>query len=446
MSETYLVPGNTWLTIAPGTWAGQSFTPLETHTLDYIDLDLTLWASWWRHLYEIYETTLIGHPTGTPIASNYWCAKPFHTVTGSGRHRIGMSSVQLNAQTTYALVIRCDPTDDAFTIFWNYQKDTGNYPRGRRLYSPTAGASWIIYPDDDHIFGEFGQPPAPPPFSPPPIENFAVMDIQFLPYPDGLIITVATNDPCHLTCYWTDVKPQTHYQERVVRGASVPWSTYFCFVAWNTVEQQEEGDTLYHTFVITPWPYCVTKWFTFRGEVDEVVSPSVGPIFSHHNTTPGYSLFQHLNVGCTSPYKFSDTNWVAQTFTVATPHNIGLLRLKLSRDAYPGVCYASIKHTDAMGYPTGGDLVAVSFNGDLLPAYPLYETLSIYLPITALEANTYAIVLKAPFGGAGIDLAWWGDASSPPYVGGSFFRYRYFTDTWVPILTRDGFFEDWGYV
>ncbi|GAG83791.1 unnamed protein product, partial [marine sediment metagenome] len=46
----------------------------------------------------------------------------------------------------------------------------------------------------------------------------------------------------------------------------------------------EAGDTLYHTFIIPEWEYCQTKWFTFRGEVDDILSPSVGPIFEHHHS------------------------------------------------------------------------------------------------------------------------------------------------------------------
>jgi len=290
MSEAYLVPGNALLTIAPGQWAAQTFTPLETHVLDYIDLQLMRWAAPWDHLYEIYHTDADGLPTGTPISTYQSYVKPLKGITYLGRHRYKMSPVTLYFGVTYAIVIRVDPADPIFTIFWQYEQWTGNYPRGERLLSNNNGVTWMKFPTDDHIFAEFGDPPLPKPEPPPPIEHFAVMDLIQTPTPTGISITIPTNVPCHLTCYWTDKKPLKHHTSRVVRGKAVPWKTYFCFVAWHEVKQTEDGDTLYHTFDLSPWAECETRWLTFRGTVDEVLSPSVGPIFEKHCDTHLYEL------------------------------------------------------------------------------------------------------------------------------------------------------------
>lgn len=115
------------------------------------------------------------------------------------------------------------------------------------------------------------------------MNNFAVLDITYLHFTLYILISNTTNNPCHLTCYYTDKTPLRHKTSRTERGLTLPWGAYFCFVAWLSVEQVEAGDTLTHTFRIPDWSYCQTKWFAFRGTVAEVLSPSVSPIFAHHH-------------------------------------------------------------------------------------------------------------------------------------------------------------------
>ncbi len=134
------------------------------------------------------------------------------------------------------------------------------------------------------------------------MNNFAVLTIAYSHTATSIIITITTNNPCHLTCYYTDKKPLKHHTTRIVRGLEVPWGVYFCFVAWKAVEQNEPGDTLYHTFTIPEWSYCQTKWFTFRGTVDEVLSPSVGPIFMHHHHYTTFYEAQLLHNASTACY------------------------------------------------------------------------------------------------------------------------------------------------
>ena len=64
---------------------------------------------------------------------------------------------------------------------------------------------------------------------------------------------------------------------------TLPWGVYYCFVAWQSVEQTEAGDTLIHTFEVPDWSYCQIKWLAFRGTVAGELSPSVSPIFKHHH-------------------------------------------------------------------------------------------------------------------------------------------------------------------
>ncbi|MBA7590752.1 hypothetical protein ES708_32889 [subsurface metagenome] len=115
------------------------------------------------------------------------------------------------------------------------------------------------------------------------MNNFAVLNIAYLPTPTSLFFYNTTNNPCHLTCYYTDKEPGRHRTARNQRGLTLPWGAYYCFVAWQTIEQIEAGDTLIHTFEIPEWTYCQTKWFAFRGTVSSVLSPSVSCLFQYHH-------------------------------------------------------------------------------------------------------------------------------------------------------------------
>ncbi|MBA7590331.1 hypothetical protein ES708_32446 [subsurface metagenome] len=115
------------------------------------------------------------------------------------------------------------------------------------------------------------------------MNNFAVLTIAYSPAPTTLPLSIETNNPCHLTCYYTDKKPGSHRTARNQRGLTLPWGVYYCFVAWQSVEQTEPGDTLTHTFEIPDWSYCQTKWFAFRGTVAGEASPSVSCIFKKHH-------------------------------------------------------------------------------------------------------------------------------------------------------------------
>ncbi|GAI61656.1 unnamed protein product, partial [marine sediment metagenome] len=122
------------------------------------------------------------------------------------------------------------------------------------------------------------------------LQHFAVLTIAYSHTATSVIITITTNNPCHLTCYYTDKEPGSHRTARNQRGLTLPWGVYYCFVAWQSVEQIEPGDTLTHTFQVPAWSYCQTKWFAFRGTVAGQLSPSVSPIFQHHH--PGLPIVE----------------------------------------------------------------------------------------------------------------------------------------------------------
>ncbi len=113
------------------------------------------------------------------------------------------------------------------------------------------------------------------------MSNFAVLDLAYTHYDAGIYICVKTDVPCHLTCYHTTSAPRRHRTSQNQRGLTLPWGVYFCFVAWQSLEQEQEGDTIYHLFNVYPWMVLTTKWFAFRGTINGELSPSVSPIFEH---------------------------------------------------------------------------------------------------------------------------------------------------------------------
>ncbi len=114
------------------------------------------------------------------------------------------------------------------------------------------------------------------------IPRWAPLDIQQTWDANEATIVLTTNVPCHLWMYWTNKQPWVHRRSRIVRGLAVPWAAYWCFVVWEMNEQQEEGDTLIHTFIKPDWKYCETRWFAFHGTISGETSPSDSPIFSKH--------------------------------------------------------------------------------------------------------------------------------------------------------------------
>ena len=116
--------------------------------------------------------------------------------------------------------------------------------------------------------------------------HFAVLTIAYANSADGVIITVTTNNPCHLWLRISDHMPQKHLHAAASRGALVQTYIDQCFVAYTDIEQTEPGDTLVHTFEVTPWATCNTKWFYFWGTVAGDSSPSASPLFVYHRKGP----------------------------------------------------------------------------------------------------------------------------------------------------------------
>ena len=277
------------------------------------------------------------------------------------------------------------------------------------------------------------------------MNNFAVLNIAYTPAPTALSFVVETNNPCHLTCYYTDKEPGRHRTARNQRGLTLPWGAYYCFVAWKTVEQTEPGDTLIHTFEIPDWSYCQTKWFAFRGTVAGVLSPSVSCLFKYHHPGPLPTRYEHYIINDDDEKAIFDRHWRGQSFTPSTAHKITSVKLLLSRVLLPGQVTASIRAA-TYGKPIGPDLCSGTFNGNTLTTEEAGEWKEIIFGIQPLllPATIYAIVIRAIYGDGSNNLRWRDDNTSPVYPGGLYLTSENSGTSWDRWRETDMMFEEWG--
>jgi len=187
---------------------------------------------------------------------------------------------------TYALI--ASVTDCPVTTGYKLMADTTSppYTGGKAWFSDDSGVTWSEIPGIDFMFQIWGYPSPPSDPPSPTISNWAPITYTKALVEDAYWIQVTTDIPVHLFMRYTLTKPLTHPVALFRRGISLPNATRFCFVNWHENEQEEEGDTLIHTFYKPNWPICQTRWFYFIGTKQTEESPSASPIFTHHREQP----------------------------------------------------------------------------------------------------------------------------------------------------------------
>lgn len=287
MTEAYTAGGDAWQTCRFPERGGQTFRPIKTHTLYYVDLQLKGDVFVGQIVVQIYNADTRHKPKDDMISDSYgYLPAPLYPFIPT-RCRIKMRPVELVEGEYYCIVLHSVGSLPYTPIQWRFDTAEAEYWRGMRIFSADGGGTWTVYPGSDFIFTEFGCPPGLPVPIKPPVEKFVPTFFDHTAFDTGVCIGLATNSPVHLTLYVTSQEPRKHPVTRYVRGIDVPWYTYFCFVSWIPVEQREAGDTLYHSFAVPNWPTGDKRWMVARGDVNDVISPSVTPVFSLVNT--GYS-------------------------------------------------------------------------------------------------------------------------------------------------------------
>lgn len=146
-----------------------------------------------------------------------------------------------------------------------------------------------------------------------PVDRWFITSITQTHMLGGFKIVVNTDAPCHLHLYWTSHQPWTHRTSTITRGLNVPWDSYWCFVAWQTIDQEEAGDTTDHTFFWLDWAHCNTRYFRFHGTIGGVNSPSDSAIYHKHYQSPWYT--EYLNYPPVDPKThIGNYRWWASPF------------------------------------------------------------------------------------------------------------------------------------
>ncbi|MBA7562263.1 hypothetical protein ES708_03913 [subsurface metagenome] len=277
------------------------------------------------------------------------------------------------------------------------------------------------------------------------LQHFAVLEVSYLHKPTSIVITCRTNNPCHLTLYYTEKEPVRHATSLVKRGLAVPWGAYFCFVAWNSVEQQEAGDTLTHTFEVPDWSYRQVKWFTFRGTVAEVLSPSVTALLKHHHSgVPPPQKFEFYDHPRPTYSNIYGPNRSGQTFTPTERHLLTKVYVFIHRvtNTYP---FLNVKIQEAPDdIPTGPVLSSGSTSWALIPVSPYEDWVETEMTEFILEPGTkYAIIIHTSFVGQGI-LRWWYRAWDATYPRGIWIYSTDSGNTWAKRSIHDFLFQEWG--
>lgn len=186
----------------------------------------------------------------------------------------------------YAIVFSAPAALTEFDYYLLAQEGVNHYRAGKCWISWDGGATWVRQWNRCFLFEVWGWEPPPDPPPEPAISNWAAINLDTEYTEDTVTLVVTTDKPVHLYMRWTLTKPLLHPSEEYRRGLLIMSGTRFCFVSFHENEQEEDGDTLIHTFIKPDWPVCQTRWFYFVGQKQSIESPSASPIFHYHHVKP----------------------------------------------------------------------------------------------------------------------------------------------------------------
>lgn len=290
MPQSYTVGGDTLFRASHLIRVGQTFRVQTPFILEWIDLEVDLSSFIFEPVVLLYYADAFHHPYGDYISRNRYMIRPKEIVLTTKRTRFPMSPVKLLTDTYYCIVFESYPPIFELGHQVLYDAAGATYPRGIRISTIDGGATWTDHFDSDLIFCIFGSPPAPEPPPDPPVEHFAILNLSYVDTGSGLGVLIVSSVPCHMYLYWTKYKPDIHLHAYFERGLISKESAKYCFVGWHRNEQNEEGDTLFHTFIKEPWEVCETRYMTVRAKISGAWSPSCSPIFTKHRSSWQTSL------------------------------------------------------------------------------------------------------------------------------------------------------------
>ncbi|MBA7643922.1 hypothetical protein ES703_51656 [subsurface metagenome] len=165
----------------------------------------------------------------------------------------------------------------------------------------------------------------------------SMRDVQAYQFELGVKLIVVTDIPCHLYMRWSFKPPWSHASVARRRGLAMHTDRYYCFTTYHDNEQEEAGDTLTHTFIKTPWPYCECRYFYFWGKVGDTVCISDTPCFQlHMNCAKAPPVMEVESNDCQTEHDqpglaCQQWNACSQTFTPDHDYEATMLSLLLTQ-------------------------------------------------------------------------------------------------------------------
>lgn len=274
------------------------------------------------------------------------------------------------------------------------------------------------------------------------------LSLSSVPVAGGFDITLVTDVPSHLYLYWTDKEPWVHRRASVQRGLAVPWHSYWCFVVWHIIEQEEAGDTTTHTFIWRGWQVCQTKWFRFHGTIAGQPSPSDSPIFHLHYTfvPPVPGMMEECIIDkWPDIYGLRDDLGSGYSFIAQSSYTMSHIIMWFTKTNNPGDLDFKLYAADAAWKPTGPVLATGSIDDTGILAWPNRKQKIVPMTETAIVAGQkYSICALTPTSSHPNYWAlWWSTVVSPNC------RIISTVNGWIgvsvgPANTNMGY-ENWGY-
>lgn len=274
-------------------------------------------------------------------------------------------------------------------------------------------------------------------------DHWYLKDIKQERTATGEKIVVKTDVPVYLWMRWTLIEPGIHRVPITRRGLTTMNDLYFCFDVYEDNLQLEAEESLEHTFIKEPWPYCQTRWFYFWGTVNGEVSPSTSPIFQKHPVAPEYADACYRKDDLCYHYLYQITNsQIAHPFIPCRDYNADKISVWLSAHPYyeyppAEVLHIAITETDAEGKPIGPWLTENEHPITLVREYACTQY-SLNFPLVHLEQDKrYAWVI------------WMSPMAWPDWTPHQYLLHEALNPscgefaTWVAGQNTDGTFKDW---
>lgn len=253
--------------------------------------------------------------------------------------------------------------------------------------------------------------------------------------PTGYDVLLTTDVPCHLWLYYTFQEPWVHRSQAIKRGLSIPWHSYWCYVAWQKIEQDEAGDTTSHTFNFSPLYNCLNVWFRFAGTIATIWSPSDSPIFYRHYLDYDYNDGPNNIARAINEYEAR-----CQSFKPLYTYNLKYINVKLRREGNPLPLEVRIYRSLLTGIPFGHPIFETTIDPDNISTSPTYDWHPIFAKYLVVGAGiVYTLMLTNQSTWPGNNIYVTGQIHTPTdeYSRGHWLSYLLKTDQWLPDTNVD---------